>query len=170
MSERKFALVDFTYMNREGSLRLYEAGHTYTFTRAVAHAATKRELVAKQRPARWDAAEHVPAVGVADRGRGGRGGGRTQGSAAARVGGGRSRSVILESCIRTDTRNRQAGGTSIGFNSIGREPPFRGSGWSPSIALTTTLRADSASSACCAIMSRHSATIWSASCITFSCL
>jgi hypothetical protein len=53
MSERRFTLVDFTHMNRAGYLRLYEAGHTYSLSRAVAHAATKRELVAKQRPARW---------------------------------------------------------------------------------------------------------------------
>jgi len=53
MSERRFALVDFTHMNREGGLRLYEAGHNYALPRAIAHAATKRELVAKQRPAGW---------------------------------------------------------------------------------------------------------------------
>jgi hypothetical protein len=53
MSERRFALVDFTHMSRAGYLRLYEAGRTYALTRAVAHAATKRELVAKQRPPRW---------------------------------------------------------------------------------------------------------------------
>jgi hypothetical protein len=53
MSERRFVLVDFTYMNRAGFLRLYEAGHTYALSRAVAHAATKRELVAKQRPPGW---------------------------------------------------------------------------------------------------------------------
>jgi hypothetical protein len=53
MSERKFALVDFTHMSRVGYLRLYEAGHTYTLPRAIAHAATKCELVAKQRPPYW---------------------------------------------------------------------------------------------------------------------
>ena len=53
MSERRFALVDFTHMNRAGCLRLYEAGHTYALSRAIAHAATKRELVAKQWPAGW---------------------------------------------------------------------------------------------------------------------
>ena len=31
----------------------YEAGHTYLLPRALAHAATKRELVAKQRPPHW---------------------------------------------------------------------------------------------------------------------
>jgi hypothetical protein len=51
MSERRFVLVDFTYMDRVGILRLYEAGRTYKLSEAIAHAATKRELVAKQRPA-----------------------------------------------------------------------------------------------------------------------
>jgi hypothetical protein len=51
MSERRFVLTDFTYMDREGVLRLYEAGRTYKLSQAIAHAATKRELVAKQRPA-----------------------------------------------------------------------------------------------------------------------
>ena len=51
MSERRFVLVDFTHMNRAGCLRLYEAGHS--LPRAIAHAATKRELVAKQRPPGW---------------------------------------------------------------------------------------------------------------------
>jgi hypothetical protein len=53
MSERRFVLVDFTHMNRAGCLRLYEAGRTYALPRAIAHAATKRELVAKQRPPGW---------------------------------------------------------------------------------------------------------------------
>jgi hypothetical protein len=53
MSERRFALVDFTYRGETGRLRLHEAGHTYALPRAVAHAATKRELVAKQRPPHW---------------------------------------------------------------------------------------------------------------------
>ncbi len=53
MSERRFVLIDFTHMSRVGCLRLYEAGHTYTLSRAVAHAATRRERVAKQRPPRW---------------------------------------------------------------------------------------------------------------------
>jgi hypothetical protein len=39
--------------DREGGLRLYEAGRTYALSRAIAHAASKRELVAKQRPADW---------------------------------------------------------------------------------------------------------------------
>jgi hypothetical protein len=53
MSERRFVLVDFTHMSRVGYLRLYEAGHTYALSRAVAHSATKRELVVKQRPPNW---------------------------------------------------------------------------------------------------------------------
>jgi hypothetical protein len=53
MSERRFALVDFTYRGKTGRLRLYEAGHIYALPQAVAHAATKRELVAKQRPPHW---------------------------------------------------------------------------------------------------------------------
>ena len=50
MPERRFTLVDFTHSSKTGRLRLYEAGHTYSLPRALAHAATKRELVAKQRP------------------------------------------------------------------------------------------------------------------------
>jgi len=53
MSERRFALVDFTYRNKTDRLCLHEAGHTYALPRAVAHAATKRGLVATQRPPHW---------------------------------------------------------------------------------------------------------------------
>jgi hypothetical protein len=53
MSERRFVLVDVTHMSRVGYLRLYEAGHTYALSRAVAHAATKRGLIAKHRPPHW---------------------------------------------------------------------------------------------------------------------
>ena len=53
MSERRFVLADFTHTDRAGVLQLYEAGHTYALSSAIAHAATKRELVAKQRPADW---------------------------------------------------------------------------------------------------------------------
>jgi hypothetical protein len=53
MPERRFALVDFTYSGKTGRLRRYEAGHAYALPRAVAHAATKRGLVAKQRPPHW---------------------------------------------------------------------------------------------------------------------
>ena len=50
MSERRFVLVDFTHMSSTRCLTVYEAGETYTMPRAVAHAAAKRGLVAKQRP------------------------------------------------------------------------------------------------------------------------
>ena len=52
MSERCFILLDFTHMSRASCIRLYE-GHIYTLPRAIAHAATKRELIAKQRPPHW---------------------------------------------------------------------------------------------------------------------
>ena len=55
MSERKFVLVDCTHMSRADCLRLYEAGHSYTLPRAVAHATTRRGLVAMHRPAGWAA-------------------------------------------------------------------------------------------------------------------
>ena len=50
--ERRFVLVDFTHPSDTKSLR-YEAGHTYSMPSAVAHAAAKRELVAKKRPPNW---------------------------------------------------------------------------------------------------------------------
>jgi hypothetical protein len=53
MTERRFELVDFTHMSPAGCARLYEAGRTYALPRAVAHAATKRGLVATERPPRW---------------------------------------------------------------------------------------------------------------------
>jgi hypothetical protein len=53
MSERRFALVDFTYRGKTGGVRFHDAGYIYALPRAVAHAATKRELVAKQRPPHW---------------------------------------------------------------------------------------------------------------------
>jgi hypothetical protein len=55
MTERRFVLVDFTYMDREGCLQLFEAGRTYSLPRAVAHAAAKRGLIAAQRIHRWTA-------------------------------------------------------------------------------------------------------------------
>ena len=51
MSERRFVLLDFTHINNAGCLRLCEAGKA--LPRAVAHAAAKRELVARERPADW---------------------------------------------------------------------------------------------------------------------
>ena len=68
MVERRFALVDFTHMNRAGCLRLYEAGHTYVLPRAIAHAATKRELVAKQPATGLGSTEYVSASKGANRG------------------------------------------------------------------------------------------------------
>ena len=53
MSERRFVLVDFTHMSRVAYLKLYEAGHVYVLPRALAHAASKRDLVAVERPAAW---------------------------------------------------------------------------------------------------------------------
>jgi hypothetical protein len=53
MSERHFTLVDFTSRAKTGRLSIYEAGRTHSLSQAVAHAATKRELVAKQRPPHW---------------------------------------------------------------------------------------------------------------------
>ena len=55
MSERRFVLVDFTYMSRAGCVRLYEAGRAYVLPRALAHAATKRDLVSRERPPNWTA-------------------------------------------------------------------------------------------------------------------
>ena len=53
MSERRFVLVDFTYMSRERCVQLFEAGRNYKLPRAIAHAASKRGLIAKERPSRW---------------------------------------------------------------------------------------------------------------------
>lgn len=53
MSERRFVLADFTHMDRAGVLQLYEAGRRYALSRAIAHAATKRALVAKERSVGW---------------------------------------------------------------------------------------------------------------------
>jgi len=54
MSERRFALLDFTYgAAKAGRLCLCEAGYIYSLPQAVAHVATERGLVAKQRPPDW---------------------------------------------------------------------------------------------------------------------
>jgi hypothetical protein len=53
MSERCFVLADFTHTSTTECLRIYEAGNMYTMPRAVAHAAAKRDLVARERPADW---------------------------------------------------------------------------------------------------------------------
>jgi hypothetical protein len=41
------------YLFRACPCRKSNPGHTYALSRAIAHAATKRELVAKQRPPGW---------------------------------------------------------------------------------------------------------------------
>ena len=51
--EHRFILADFTVPGPSGRPRLYEAGKHYPIPPAVAHAAAKRELVAKGKPARW---------------------------------------------------------------------------------------------------------------------
>ena len=52
MTERRFVLVDFRYSNDAmGYVRLYEAGLTYDMRPALAHAAPRRQFVAKRRPA-----------------------------------------------------------------------------------------------------------------------
>jgi hypothetical protein len=53
MLETRFVLADFTHMDRAGVFRLYEAGRAYALSQAIAHAAIKRELVVKRRPANW---------------------------------------------------------------------------------------------------------------------
>jgi hypothetical protein len=53
MSKRRFVLADFTHMSRAGCLRLYEASRSFAMPRALAHAATKRNLVAREHPPRW---------------------------------------------------------------------------------------------------------------------
>ena len=66
MSERRFVLVDFTHMSREGCPRLYEAGRTYALPRA--HRPRRHQAAAARRhtvAAALDAAELVPAAGVA---------------------------------------------------------------------------------------------------------
>ena len=54
MTERRFVLADFRYTRDPlGHVRFYEAGNTYSMSRALAHAAAKRELVAVERPVGW---------------------------------------------------------------------------------------------------------------------
>ena len=55
MTQRRFVLVDFRYTSDiVGHIRLYEAGNVYDMPRALAHAATRRELVAAKRPVQWE--------------------------------------------------------------------------------------------------------------------
>jgi hypothetical protein len=54
MTEPWFALVHFRYASDAvGHIRLYEAGNMYEMSRALAHAAAKRELIALEQPADW---------------------------------------------------------------------------------------------------------------------
>ena len=54
MTEPWFVLVDFRYASDVvGHIRLYEAGNMYEMSRALAHAAAKRELIALEQPADW---------------------------------------------------------------------------------------------------------------------
>ena len=52
-SEHRFVLADFNRLDPDGHLRVYEAGRHYAMPAALAHAAAKRALVAKGKPARW---------------------------------------------------------------------------------------------------------------------
>ena len=53
VSEHRFVLADFSYLGPDSRLHAYEAGKHYPMPAAVAHAAAKRELVAKGKPPRW---------------------------------------------------------------------------------------------------------------------
>ena len=50
--EHRFVLADFTCPVGRG-LRLYEAGRSYPLSPAVAHAAAKRDLIARHKPSHW---------------------------------------------------------------------------------------------------------------------
>src|ERR671938_1834779 len=52
MPEHRFVLSDFTRPAPDG-FRLYEAGRSYPMPPALAHAAAKRDLVARHKPPRW---------------------------------------------------------------------------------------------------------------------
>ena len=52
-SEHRFVLADFNWLDPDGHLRAYEAGRHYPMPASVAHAAAKRELVAKGKPVHW---------------------------------------------------------------------------------------------------------------------
>ena len=52
-SEHRFVLADFTWLGRDGRLHTCDAGKHYPMPAAVAHAAAKRDLVARAKPARW---------------------------------------------------------------------------------------------------------------------
>ena len=52
-AEHRFVLADFTVPGPSGRPRLYEAGKHYPMPSAIAHAATKYDLVAKAKPVHW---------------------------------------------------------------------------------------------------------------------
>ncbi len=52
-AEHRFVLADFTCPIPRGTPRLYEAGRSYPISPVLAHAATKRGLVAKTKPPYW---------------------------------------------------------------------------------------------------------------------
>ncbi len=52
VSEHRFVLADFNWLDPSGRLHAFEAGRHYPMPAAVAHAAAKRELVAKGKPVR----------------------------------------------------------------------------------------------------------------------
>ena len=51
--EHRFVLADFSWLDPDGRLHAYEAGRHYPMPAAVAHAAARRELVAKGKSAHW---------------------------------------------------------------------------------------------------------------------
>ena len=51
--EHRFVLTDFTCPGPNGKPRLYEAGRSYAMPEPVAHAAARRDLVAKSKSPRW---------------------------------------------------------------------------------------------------------------------
>ena len=52
-NKRRFVLTDFTSPTETGRPRLCEAGRYYRRPEAIAHAAAKHDLVAKERPPCW---------------------------------------------------------------------------------------------------------------------
>ncbi len=52
-AEFRFVLADFRCIGEGGAPRLHEAGRSFPMPPAVAHAAAKRELVAKARSPHW---------------------------------------------------------------------------------------------------------------------
>ena len=58
MPEHRFILADFIAPTPAGRPRVYEAGRSYPMPPAVAHAAVKRDLVARYKPPAW----HSPSI------------------------------------------------------------------------------------------------------------